>query len=113
MDTVLELELEDLVQHIPEEFPQLLRAFASFRRVLRQLLEHGPQVQQRSPVNVTEIHQKQVLFKRIDEAIIPIQAKIPQIGAVWIFFDAAFHGPVERSHLSWKEVATVYVLFTR
>ena len=53
MVTVLELELEDLVQHILEEFPQLLRAFASFGRVLREILEHGPQVQQRSPVNVT------------------------------------------------------------
>ena len=56
MNAILKLELEDLVQHILEKLPQVLRPLSRFSRVFRQLLEHRPLVQQWPPVDVTDVH---------------------------------------------------------
>ena len=64
--------LHDAVEDIFEELPQVLRALTRLRRVLRQVFQHSPQVQERSPVDVAKICEQQVLLEIIQQSIISL-----------------------------------------
>ena len=58
--------LADRRYDIAEEFPEMLRHLPDFGCVFREILKHGLEIDQWSPVDVTDIHEQQVLFEIVD-----------------------------------------------
>ena len=76
MNTVLLLEFVNLLEYILKELTQVLRPLACFRCVLREIFKDGPEIQQSTPVDISEIHQEHVLLEIIKKCVVPLQPKI-------------------------------------
>ena len=111
MDAVLDLELEDLIQDVLKELPELLRALSRFARIFREVIEHAPQVDQCTPINITEVHQQQVFFEIVNEAVVAREKEIPKVWAMRIAPNASLLLLVflEIEELPREQVPTVNV----
>ena len=102
----------DSFRNIYEGFAEPGGTLACFRVVLRQVLQDGPQVQERAPIDVAHVAQEQVLFVRVQQSVVSRQKQVLQARPVRIVFD---HSILQRSQEAQKpreQVAAVHVLFT-
>ena len=90
MHPIFHFVLDDFVEDVFEEFPEAFGTFPRLRRVFGQVLEDGPEVQERAPVDVTEIGEEDVLFVVIDEAIVAFEEEVAEVRPVWIDFNDAW-----------------------
>ena len=50
----------------------MLRTLPSLGGVFRQVLEHGPKVQERTPVDITHVGKEQVFFEVVDQPVVTL-----------------------------------------
>ena len=62
---IFHLVFNDAIENILEDLPKVLGSLPSLGRVLGEVLQHSPQIQQRTPVNITKVREEQVLLKVI------------------------------------------------
>ena len=66
MHAVFLFVLADRRNDIAEEFPEMFRRLPDFGSLFREILKHGPEIDQWSPVDATDIHEQEVLFEVVD-----------------------------------------------
>ena len=76
MNPIFFFEFTDSGRHISKELTDVLRRFADLGRILREILENRPQVDERAPVHVTHVHEQQVFFEVIEERIVTRKEEI-------------------------------------
>ena len=70
LETVVFFEIMDSFRDVNKRFLKGARPFPGFRRVFREVLKNGPQIQKSAPIDVAEIAQQKMLFGRIQKIVI-------------------------------------------
>ena len=74
--------LANVVHHVFHELAEVLRGLPHFGGVFREVLEHGPEVDERAPVQVPEVGEKQVRFEVVDELVVALEKEVAEAAAV-------------------------------
>lgn len=91
VDAILAFGTGNCIDDLGKGSFEILRALHTFGGILGQVLQHGPQIQKSTPVNVTEVIQQDMLLEAIQQRIVPVQKQVPQLLPMGVLFDNSFH----------------------
>ena len=76
VEAVLTLPIADVDEHVLKDCRKTFRADARFGVIFCEVFQDRPQVEKRSPVDVAQIRDEEVLFEGIDEGVITRKVQV-------------------------------------